>query len=101
MEWSLLEGNSIGITVFFIDSGIDTGRRIVFSEEADISHCRSVLEAKQHLFSLDAHYFRRALELLGTHDFEYKENDVSLGRRYYVMSQLFQGVVEKMIEAKS
>jgi folate-dependent phosphoribosylglycinamide formyltransferase PurN len=101
MEWSLLEGNAVGVTVFFIDSGIDTGERIVLSEEVDISHCRSAREAKQQLFSLDAHYFRRALELLRSSDFKYKVNEVGLGRRYYVMSRLFQGVVEKMIEAKS
>ncbi|HUQ33764.1 MAG TPA: formyltransferase family protein [Pyrinomonadaceae bacterium] len=101
MEWSLLEGSEVGVTVFFIDTGIDTGRRILFSEEVDISHCRSIEEAKLYLFSLDAHYFRCALELLGSGDFEYKENDVGQGRRYYVMSRLFQGVVEKMIEAES
>ncbi|HEV7844180.1 MAG TPA: formyltransferase family protein, partial [Pyrinomonadaceae bacterium] len=27
MEWALLEGGPIGITVFFIDTGIDTGER--------------------------------------------------------------------------
>src|SRR5262249_21248831 len=28
-EWSVLQGDCTGITVFFIDSGIDTGTRIV------------------------------------------------------------------------
>ncbi len=100
MEWALLEGQAVGVTVFFIDSGIDTGERIVLREEVDVSHCRSIAEAKQHLFDLDAVYFRRALELLRSKDFEYKLNDNS-GRRYYVMSRLFQSVVEKLIEAKS
>jgi hypothetical protein len=102
MEWALLEDGPVGITVFFIDSGIDTGSRIVFSEEVDISGCRSVAEARQHLFDLDAEYFRRALVLLaGSKDFEYERNDPARGRRYYVMSRLFRGAVEKMIEAKS
>ena len=100
MEWSLIEGRPIGITVFFIDSGIDTGREIVLREEVDISRCSSIAEAKQYLFDLDASYFRRALELLRSDDFEYKVNDGS-GRRYFVMSKLFRGVVEKIIEAKS
>lgn len=100
MEWAILEGGPVGITVFFIDSGIDTGERIVFSEEVDISRFHSVEEAKQHLFNLDAVFLRRALELLCSEDFEFKLNDGS-GRRYYVMSRLFQGVVEKLIEAKS
>jgi methionyl-tRNA formyltransferase len=101
MEWSLIEGRPVGITVFFIDSRIDTGKRIVLSEEVDISDCRSKMEARQHLFNLDAVFFRRALELLLSPRFEYQLNDEQQGRRYYVMSRLFQGVVEKLIEAKS
>jgi methionyl-tRNA formyltransferase len=94
MEWALLEGKPVGITVFFIDSGIDTGERIVLAEEVDISGCKSIKEARQYLFDLDAVFFRRALELLRSRNFEYKLNDGS-GRRYYVMSKLFQGAVEK------
>jgi methionyl-tRNA formyltransferase len=100
MEWSLLKGDPIGITVFFIDGGIDTGERIVISEEVDISHCKTIQEAKQRLFDLDAVFFRRALELLRSDDFQYGRNDGS-GRRYYVMSKLFQGVVQKLIEARN
>lgn len=101
MQWALIEGGPVGITVFFIDTGIDTGKRIVLREEVDISPCRSIEEAKQHLFDLDALFFRRALELLLSSNFEYQLNDEQQGRRYYVMSRLFQGVVEKLIEAKS
>jgi Formyl transferase len=97
MEWALIQGEPVGITVFFIDSGIDTGRQIVLREEVDISHCESIEEAKQYLFDLDSVFFRRALELLRSSDFEYDLNDGS-GRRYYVMSKLFRGVVEKLIE---
>jgi methionyl-tRNA formyltransferase len=96
MEWALLEGQPVGFTVFFIDSGIDTGERIVLAEEVDISGCKSVQEAKQYLFDLDAVFFRRALELLRSKNFEYKLNDRS-GRRYYVMSKLFQSIVEKKL----
>jgi methionyl-tRNA formyltransferase len=96
MEWSLLQGDAVGITVFFIDSGIDTGERIVLREEVDISHCQSIAEAKQYLFDLDAVFFRRALELLRSENFRYQLNDGS-GRRHYVMSKLFQDVAEKLI----
>jgi methionyl-tRNA formyltransferase len=101
MEWALIEGGRVGITVFFIDSGIDTGSRIVLSEEVDISHCRSVEKAKRHLFNLDAVFFRRALERLRSHDFQYTLNDGSSGRRYYVMSRLLESVVEKLLRARS
>jgi methionyl-tRNA formyltransferase len=100
MEWSLLEGEPVGITLFFIDAGIDTGQRIVLREEVDVSHCRSLAEAKQYLFDLDAAYFRRALECLRAPDFQYQSNDAT-GRRYYVMSRLLRGVVAQLFEAKS
>jgi methionyl-tRNA formyltransferase len=100
MEWSLLQGDPVGITVFFIDEGIDTGERIVVSEEVDISNCKTVEEAKQQLFDLDAVFFRRALELLRSNDLQFGHND-GTGRRYYVMSGLFQGVVQSLIEARN
>jgi len=96
LEWSILQGDPVGITVFFIDTGIDTGARILLSEEVDISHCRSVTEAKQYLFSLDKVFFRRALALLNEGDQAFQLNDGS-GRRYFVMSKLFTGVVEQLL----
>ena len=95
MEWSVLQGDPVGISVFFIDSGIDTGERIILSEQVDISHCRSLTEAKQYLFSLDALFYRRAVALLSSNELTCKRNDLS-GRRYYVMSKLFNEAAEKV-----
>lgn len=64
VEWSILQGDPVGITVFFIDTGIDTGSRVLISGEVDISSCRSVTEAKQYLFDLDRVFFPKALALL-------------------------------------
>ena len=96
MEWSLLNGDPVGITVFFIDSGIDTGACIVVSEKVDISHCHSIAEAKQHLFDQDLPFFKKALAILREENPTFGVNDGS-GRRYYVMSTLFQDVVEQLI----
>jgi methionyl-tRNA formyltransferase len=96
MEWSLLKNDRVGITVFFIDAGIDTGERVVISEEVDVSHCKTVNEAKQHLFDLDAKFFRSALTKLSDPNFAFQTNDGS-GKRYYVMSKLFQGVVRDIL----
>lgn len=99
MEWAILEGGPVGVSVFFIDSGIDTGERILLSEEVSVSHCRSIGEAKEYLFNLDAKFFRRALALLRSESVEHKRNEG--GRRYYVMSRLFQGVAEQLIRANN
>ncbi len=98
LEWTLLEGGKVGITVFFVDDGIDTGERVVLREEVDISHCRTLEEAKEFLFSLEAVSFRRALETLRSGERELELNDAS-GRRYYVMSKLFRDVVQQLLVA--
>lgn len=100
LEWSILQGDPVGVTVFFIDTGIDTGSRILFSEEVDISECRSVTEAKQYLFNLDKIFFPRALTLLDETTQAFQLNDGS-GRRYFVMSKLFTDVVEQLLEQKA
>lgn len=99
MEWSLLHGDPVGITVFFIDSGIDTGERIVVSEQVDISGRRSVAEAKKYLFSLDGVFFRKALMMLRKADPTFHLNDGS-GRRYYVMSKLLTSVVDQCLKER-
>jgi methionyl-tRNA formyltransferase len=93
MEWSLVQGDPTGISVFFVDAGIDTGERIVLSETIDVSHCQTIAEAKQYLFDCDARVYRRAIEKLQQDEKSFQRNDGS-GKRYYVMSKLFQEVAE-------
>ena len=97
VEWSILQGDPVGITVFFIDTGIDTGSRVLISEEVDISHCRSIAEAKEYLFDLDRVFFPKALALLSDSKPTFRLNDGS-GRRYFVMSKLFQAVVDQLLQ---
>jgi methionyl-tRNA formyltransferase len=96
LEWSILQGDAVGITVFFIDTGIDTGARILISEAVDISGCRSVAEAKEYLFNLDRVFFPKALALLTDSNPSFQLND-GTGPRYYVMSKLFQAVVDQLL----
>jgi methionyl-tRNA formyltransferase len=93
MEWSLLQGDPTGISVFFVDAGIDTGERIVLSETVDVTHCQSIAEAKQFLFECDARVYRRAIEKLLQDETSFQSNDGS-GKRYYVMSKSFQDVAQ-------
>lgn len=98
VEWSLIQGDPTGISVFFLDEGIDTGERIVFSEMVDVSHCKTIAEAKQHLFDQDARFYRRAIELLQKDQASFQKNDAS-GSRYYVMSKLFSETAEEALVA--
>lgn len=99
LEWSLLQGDTVGITVFFIDTGIDTGARILISEPVDIAGCKSINEAKEYLFNLDQVFFPKALALLKDGEPSFQLND-GTGPRYFVMSKLFQGVVDRLLQAR-
>ncbi len=93
MEWSILEGHPTVVTLFFLDEGIDTGPDIVLRREVPLRGHRNARSAKEHLFSLDAGLFAEAIALLQQPGFQPLRNDGS-GRRFYVMSRLFTGVVD-------
>ena len=96
MEWSIFEGRPTGITVFFLDPGIGTGREIVLRREVRVGPSPNLPEAKRRLAERDAEFFREALQRLGSPDYRPIEND-GRGRRFYVMSRLFAGVVEEAL----
>jgi len=96
-EWSVLQGDRTGVTVFFIDSGIDTGARIVLREFIPVNGAKSVTDLKNRLFSCDARLYRKALEALMTPALQLQDNDVSKGHRYYVMSKIFTWVVNEIL----
>ena len=94
MEWSLLCGDRTGVAVFFIDTGIDTGERIVLFEPVSVESFPDLDTAKGHLFAQDARLFRRAVELIAAHT-SFISNDVDQGARFYEMSSLFREVLQR------
>lgn len=96
MEWSILAGAPTGITVFFMDAGIDTGADIILRRAVDVTGSSDVLGAKTALFQRDADMYRAALRtLVDSPDFVPATN--TAGRRYYVMSRVFARVVESLL----
>ena len=93
MEWSLFEKAPTGITVFYIDEGIDTGKEIVIREEVSVKECNSIKAAKDKLFSLDGVFYAKAVEA-EINKKAHLINDGS-GPRFYVMSKKLLDIVEK------
>ena len=99
-EWSVLQGDATGVTVFFIDSGIDTGERIVVRELVPRAGCDSVSKLKRRLFARDAISYRKAIEALMSPGFRTEKNDTSKGLRYFVMSKLLTQAVTGILRAE-
>lgn len=96
MEWSLLAGAPTGVTTFFIDTGIDTGRDMIVKREVSVAGRGDILVAKNHLFSLDWDNYREAVRRLLDPAFQPEINEG--GRRYYVMSNLLREVVTDLLK---
>jgi hypothetical protein len=93
MEWSRLCGDETGITVFFIDEGIDTGRRVILYEPISIDGFVDLDAAKQHLLSQDARLYRQAVDRIATGE-PTLENDPACGLRFYEMSGLLRRAIQ-------
>jgi folate-dependent phosphoribosylglycinamide formyltransferase PurN len=50
-EWSLLRGVPVGITIHFVDSGIDTGPILQRREFSDASHCESLTDLRNRMIA--------------------------------------------------
>src|SRR2546426_11635535 len=96
-QWSVLQGDPTGVTVFFIDSGIDTGGRIVLREFIPSDGWHDVGPLKNMLFGCDARLYRKALEVLMRPGVQFERNDILKGKRYYIMSKMFTRVINEVL----
>jgi len=101
VEWSVLQRDPTGVTVFFIDPGIDTGNRIVLREVIPSNGWKRVEALKNMLFECDARLYRKALEALMQPGVQFEANDISKGRRYYVMSKVFKQIVNEILTERA
>jgi methionyl-tRNA formyltransferase len=100
MEWSILEARPAGVSVFFVDTGIDTGREIVLRRELPAGPAPDVAAAQLRLRERDAEFFREALERLRSPAYRPEPHD-GRGRRFYPMSRLFTAVVEEALKTRA
>lgn len=96
VEWSLIAGAPIGTSVFLIDEGIDTGARMICWLPLERLP-NSVAALRRLLFHSDGKGYADAIRQVSQPGFRFATNDVTLGRRYYVMSNLLKGVAEQAL----
>lgn len=99
MEWSILHNSPIGITAFFIDVGIDTGKQLICWRDVDITRLCNIKKSKNYLFSLNTDVFEQSIDCILHNEF-LGINEISKGKRYYKMSNLLTKAVEQIIKSK-
>jgi folate-dependent phosphoribosylglycinamide formyltransferase PurN len=63
-EWSLLRGVPVGITIHYMDSGIDTGRILLCREFPDTEHCHSLEDLRNQLIAFGVRQLTEVLSSL-------------------------------------
>ena len=96
-EWSLIFNIPTGITCFIMDSGIDTGPKIISFKPVIFKSQINLFDAKNSLFGMDKKTYFEALTNLKSESF--KKNRTELGKRYYQMSGLLLKSLEKSFSA--
>jgi folate-dependent phosphoribosylglycinamide formyltransferase PurN len=91
IEWSLFGGQSTGVTIFFIDEGIDTGRYVVLQKFVNLGSCKSLVSARKLLFGMDGQSYAEAINLIQAKSAVFENNGD--GRRYFVMSDFFRDLL--------
>ena len=101
LEWSLLNGDDQGVTVFLIDEGIDTGP-IVLRRNIEIPRtCRTLNDAKSYFFELDSELYADTLQELVSGTWAPERQDAEAGRRHYVVSALLRNVASDVVRARA
>lgn len=98
MEWSILYGDPTGVSTFFIDRGIDTGKNIVRIDHEPITLHSNIQTAKRHLFSQDMRCYEKAINAIVTGKPYTKCQQPKDGIRFYVISDLLRSVVEEALQ---
>ena len=98
-EWSLIYNIPTGITCFIMDSGIDTGPKIISFKPVIFKNQINVFDSKNSLFAMDKKTYFEALTNLKSESF--KKNRTELGKRYYKMSGLLLKSLEKSLSDAS
>jgi len=94
MEWAVLQHKKTGITAFFLDEGIDTGKNIICCNYYSLSNFKNIKSAKKYLITLRYKIIYKAINLIMSEQYQPIINDVTKGKRYYEISSSFLKIAE-------
>jgi methionyl-tRNA formyltransferase len=97
-EWSLLNGIPLGITIHYIDSGIDTGPILLRSEFPGVMECKSLLDLRNSLIAFGIEQLGQVVVKLdhgaisATH-----QSDLDKDNQYFVMHERLQALAAERL----
>jgi methionyl-tRNA formyltransferase len=99
LEWSLLLGDRLGVTVHFIDSGIDTGD-ILLQRELETSPSDTIASLREAATRLSAGAVAAAVRMLREGE-ETRLPQTREGKQYFVMHARLKHLAERRLQRRA
>jgi methionyl-tRNA formyltransferase len=99
LEWSLLDGDRLGVTIHFIDLGIDTGD-ILLRRELTVSPTDTIKSLRAAATRASADALAEAVRRLGEGS-ETRTPQSRKGKQYFVMHARLKRVVEERLRQRA
>lgn len=99
LEWSVFEGQPAGVTVHFIDQGIDTGDGLLFRELAIGKH-DTLEDLRSRSIGLSVDLMSEAVALLETRAIPRHRQPTIAGRQYFVMHPRLRALAERRLRKR-
>jgi methionyl-tRNA formyltransferase len=98
LEWSLFYGSSLGVSVHFIDSGIDTGD-ILLRGRIGVEKKDTIKSLRTKADALSVDLLTKAVKKISQGSFERTRQDKKAGRQYFTMHPKLKHYIEAKLEA--
>lgn len=96
LEWSLFYGHRIGVTLHFIDRGIDTGDILLFKEiPIEIGESINTLRAKSLVINIEL--MIQGINLIKNKNETRIKQKIEQGKQYFVMHKRLKNLVDKSL----
>lgn len=96
LEWTLFHGDQPGVTVHYIDRGIDTGDLICF-RELPISAHDNLLTLRARSLTLNIDLICEAVQSIGSGGAQRIKQQAEQGRQYFVMHPRLKRLVKRQL----
>ena len=96
LEYAILYGDKLGITVHFVNKGVDTGD-IILRRYLNISQGTTLEKLWAQAIELSVESIADAVEMIERGDYETKIQDINDGRQYYPIHPILREIVGKKL----
>jgi len=92
-EWSVFNGDAVGITVHTVDPGVDTGA-ILYREAIDVADCRSIADMRRKIRTIQHRALAKCARLHLEGCLQKQSQSKAEGLQYYNMHPRLRRIVE-------